>query len=384
MALLLALVAGVLAPAGTAVGGTTGGTTGGATGATTGPVGGPLLGHVSAVSELPAGVPAPPKLPAKGYLLADLTTGQILVARDVHRRMLPASTLKVLTALTLLPRLDQQAIYKARVADEDIDGSKVGIVAGSTYTVRQLFLGMMLSSGNDAANALANENGGVAATVREMQAEATQLGALDTTVNDPSGLDAPGQLSSAYDLALFARAAMQRSDFRALVATRTAKFPGAIVKGKRGKGFQIQNHNRMLTDYAGAIGVKNGYTVHAKWTYIGAARRGGHTYLVTEIGLSEQGWGPAETMLTWAFKHGTQATPVGRLVAPGELAAAAAAAQAAATSSAPAVAGALASTGGAGSGVSPLQRWLGAAGLAAALAILAVLGTGALRRRRTT
>jgi D-alanyl-D-alanine carboxypeptidase (penicillin-binding protein 5/6) len=384
LGVLLALVTGLLASAGATGLLTSPAAAAGVPALAAGsPVGGPLLDHVSAVSDLPIGVPAPPKLPAKGYLLADLTTGQILVARDVHRRMLPASTLKVLTALTLLPRLDQHAVYRARVADEDVDGSKVGIVAGSTYTVHQLFLGMMLSSGNDAANALAGANGGVPATVQEMQAEAIQLGALDTTVHDPSGLDAPGQRSSAYDLALFARAAMQRSDFRALVATRTAHFPGAIVKGKRGKGFEIQNHNRMLTDYPGAIGVKNGYTVHAKWTYIGAARRGGHTYLVTEVGLSEQGWRPAETMLTWAFAHGTQATPVGRLVEPGELAAAAtAAAQAAAASSGPDDATALASTRTDGSGISPLQRWLGAAGLVAAAAILAILGMGALRRRR--
>ena len=229
--------------------------------------------------------------------------------------------MKVLTALTLLPRLSPDLVYTARRADEDIDGSKVGVVAGSTYTVQQLFLGMMLSSGNDAANALANAAGGVPTTVALMQQEASALGARDTVVRDPSGLDSPGQGSSPYDLGLIARAAMQRADFRTLVSTKTAHFPGKLVKGKRTKGFQIQNHNELLAHYPGAIGVKTGYTVAARWTYIGAARRGGHTYLVTEQGLTQPGWRPAMKMLDWAFAHGTSAMPVGHLVNPGELAA---------------------------------------------------------------
>jgi D-alanyl-D-alanine carboxypeptidase (penicillin-binding protein 5/6) len=175
---------------------------------------------------------------------------------------------------------------------------------------------MMLSSGNDAANALADVAGGLPSTVALMQQEAAALGAADTVVRDPSGLDSPGQHSSAYDLALIARAAMLRPDFRALVATRTARFPGAATKGKPRTSFQIQNHNQLLTSYAGAIGVKTGYTVAARWTYIGAARRDGHTYLVTELGLSQVGWKPAAAMLDWAFAHGSVATPVGRLITP--------------------------------------------------------------------
>ena len=121
----------------------------------------------------------------------------------------------------------------------------------------------------------------------------------------PAAWTPPASGSSPYDLGLIARAAMQRPDFRALVATKSVEFPGAVVKGKRHKGFQIQNHNELLTHYQGAIGVKTGYTVAAKWTYVGAARRGGHTYLVTEMGLSQTGWQPAAKMLDWAFAHGT-------------------------------------------------------------------------------
>jgi serine-type D-Ala-D-Ala carboxypeptidase (penicillin-binding protein 5/6) len=339
------------------------------------PIGGPELAATGTVWHAAAGVRPPPELPAKGYLLADLTTGNILVAHDVHRRLLTASTMKVLTALTLLPRLDQNEVYTARRADAAVDGSKVGIVAGSPYSVHDLFLGMMLSSGNDAANALANAAGGVATTVELMQAEAASLGAADTTVRDPSGLDAPGQRSSAYDLALIARAAMQRPDFRTLVWTKTAHFPGKIVHGKRTKGFQIQNHNELLSNYAGAIGVKTGYTEAAKWTYIGAARRAGHTYVVAEMGLSQPGWTSTARMLDWAFAHGAQITPVGQLVS-GPPAAGEPTPTSAPTRGADALAGALPLTSH-----SDAQLWLGAGGLLAAAVIIGTLTLGAVRRR---
>lgn len=348
---------------------------------TSGPIGGPELAAATTVFHVPAGVPAPPKVPARGYLLADLDTGQVLVAHDAHRRLLTASTMKVLTALTLLPRVDPASTYTATRADENIDGSKVGVVAGATYTPHQLFLGMMLSSGNDAANALANAAGGVPQTVAWMQQEATSLGAYDTTVRDPSGLDAPGQRSSAYDLALIARAAMARPDFRSLVATKTAVFPGATVNGKRHKAFQIQNHNDLLSHYPGAIGVKTGYTEAAKWTYIGAARRGGHTYLVTEMGLTRTGWQPAATLLSWAFAHGSRATPVGRLVTAADLAAGTSPTTAAAAPS-PARRAALAGTASGADG-SHLVRWAGLAAMAGLLAAVAGLRLRAVRRRAT-
>jgi D-alanyl-D-alanine carboxypeptidase (penicillin-binding protein 5/6) len=365
---LLALLA--LVPASAASAGEGGGTLGA-------PIGGPELAATTTVWHAAATIPRPPEIPAKGYLLADLTSGQILVAHDVHRRLLTASTMKVLTALTLLPRLDPNQVYTARPGDAAVDGSKVGIVPGSTYTVHQLFEGMMLSSGNDAATALANADGGVPATVALMQQQASSLGAFDTTVRDPSGLDAPGQRSSAYDLALITRAAMDRADFRDLVATKTATFPGKVVKGKRGRGFQIQNHNELLSHYRGAIGVKTGYTEAAKWTYIGAARRGPHTYVVTEMGLSQPGWVPTMKLLNWAFAYGGSTTPVGTLVTPQDVAAASAAPTAHATAGAQALAAAPVRLPAG----SDRTRWLGAGGLLAAAAIVSGLALSAVRRR---
>jgi len=282
------------------------------------PVGGPQLAGPGVIVNLKAGVPAPPAMPGKSFLVADMDTGQILAARAPHARRLPASTLKALTALTLIPRLD--ANRKIMVQPEDVraEGSHVGILPGTAYSVRSLMQGLLMSSGNDAAFALARANDGVGVTLQQMNATAADLGALDTVAKDPSGLDKPGQSTSAYDLALIGRAAMKLPDFRGYVATKHASFPGGRSStGKMVPGFKINNHLRLLYNYEGAIGIKNGYTIAAQQTFIGAATRGGKTYIVTELASPNGSWRPTAAMMDWAFAHGAALTPIGELVQPG-------------------------------------------------------------------
>src|SRR3954451_24536183 len=168
-----------------------------------GPIGGAALGTTGVALQAAAGTPALPRLSASSFVLADLDTGDVLAARNPHGALRPASTLKVLTAVTLLPRLDPAATYTAAWEDANVEGSKAGVVPNATYTVHNLFQAMFLVSGNDAANSLANAAGGVPSTVAAMRETARGLGALDTRVVNPSGLDADGQVTSAYDLALF-------------------------------------------------------------------------------------------------------------------------------------------------------------------------------------
>ena len=97
--------------------------------------------------------------------------------------------------------------------------SLVGIKEGETYTVHDLWLGVFLRSGNDAVHVLSAMNGGVAKTVKEMNEHAEELQALDTHVVSPDGYDEPGQVSSAYDLTLFARSGLQKKDFREYCST---------------------------------------------------------------------------------------------------------------------------------------------------------------------
>ena len=281
-------------------------------------VGGPLLASMGVVTDLPVGVPAPPQLKDVSWVLADLDSGKVVAAKAAHAKLLPASTLKTLTALTLIPEVPATRRIVATQADANADGTRVGIVPGLPYTGRQLFQGLLMSSGNDAAYALAEAGGGREATLVAMNEHAAYLGAHDTLAKDPSGLDAPGQTSSAYDLALIGRAALDLKDFRAYVTTKQVDFPGRVnPKTKKRATFKIQNHNKLLYNYEGTIGVKNGYTEHANRTFISAVTRGGRTYLLTEMYGLDSSWRPQAAMYDWAFRYGDKAGAVGELVAPG-------------------------------------------------------------------
>ena len=265
----------------------------------------------------------PEKLTASAWIVADGDSGEVLASFGAHRRLAPASTLKMLFADTVLNkfhRTDRHKVTAADLADIPSGSSLVGIRPGITYTVEELWQGVFLRSGNDAVHVLAHMNGGVAKTVAEMQAKAEDLQALDTHVVSPDGFDHKGQLSSAYDLTLFARHGLKSADFRAYCHTRTADFPA----GGR-KSFQIQNTDRLLTGawglktYDGLIGVKNGFTSNAGNTFTGAATRGGRTLLVTVM-HPKSGYNAVyeETaaLLDWGFGKGSSAKAVGTLVEP--------------------------------------------------------------------
>lgn len=275
------------------------------------PVGGDLLRSRGLVVRVPSRTPRPPAVSAASYVVADLDTGAVLAAKDPHGRYAPASTLKILTALTLIPRLSPSQLVTATAADADVDGSKVGVVPGGRYHVDDLFRALMMVSGNDAANVLAEAAGGGSATIAAMNERARQLGALDTVARTPSGLDVAGQTSSAYDLALIARAGLGLPDFRRYVATRRADFPAP-----GGRRFEIYTHNRLLVRYPGALGVKNGFTSTARASFVGAARRGDRTLVVTLLRAQPRVWDEAARLLDWGFTAGARARPVGTLVEP--------------------------------------------------------------------
>ena len=280
----------------------------------TGPVGGARLGTTQQVQY--HGGQAPPVVKAGAWLIADIGTGQVLGAKAPHAPLRPASTLKTLTALVLLPRLDKTDQVVGKYEDAAIEGSKVGVHPGLRYSVDLLFQGMFLASGNDAVHALSSHDlGGVPATVARMNATAAHLGAFDTHVTDPTGLDADRQFSSAYDLALIARAGLERADFRRYVSTKLVTYPLA-EKGR----YQVANQNRLLFTYPGAIGVKTGYTTLARNTFVGAATRGGHTLVVTMLNSPHGVTQDAAALLDWAFANRTELQPIGNLVTPVDVA----------------------------------------------------------------
>ncbi|MEV5613529.1 serine hydrolase [Streptomyces sp. NPDC052225] len=339
-------------------------------------VGGSRLAASGVQVRRAAGAPKLPKLAAKAWLVADNDTGEVLAAYNAHRPLPPASTLKMLFADTVLPEFDRDLEHKVTAADLagiPYGSSLVGIQAGTTYTVHQLWQGVFLRSGNDAVHVLASMYGGVDKTVAAMQARAADLRAGDTHVVSPDGFDHKGQVSSAYDLTLFARAGLKNSDFRGYCGTEVADFPAG-----GGKTFQIQNTDRLLTGqgvsaYRGLIGVKNGYTSHAGNTFTGAATRDGRTLLVTVMHPKsgyEAVYEETAALLDWAFSAGRSARAVGELVTPlSERPAASPSDSASPAAGAPA---AVSSSGG-GDG------W--AFGGSAAVAAVAGGGLWALRRR---
>jgi len=351
------------------------------------PTGGVQLGAPGVIVNLAAGVPAPPAMPGASFLIADMDTGQILAARAPHTPRLPASTLKALTALTLIPRLDASATIMVEPEDVRVEGSRIGILAGTAYSVPTLFRGLLMASGNDAAYTLARANQGAEVTLSEMNATAEDLGAFDTVAKDPSGLDKPGQTSSAYDLALIGRAAMKLPDFRGYVSTKTAAVPGGRSShGKTVPGFKINNHNTLLYNYQGAIGVKNGYTIAAKQTFIAAATRAGKTYIVTQMASPNGSWRPTAALLDWAFAHGTQVTPIGKLVEPGSMTRPGLTS----TSGAGASDGAPRAAPGAEALGRPtllrlpaLQPWIGAAGLLSGMVLVGAFAARSIAGRRS-
>ncbi|WP_336323696.1 serine hydrolase [Streptomyces lavendofoliae] len=282
-----------------------------------------LLHRPGTQVRLPPGVKAPPVLSARAWLIADAATGDVLAARDAHLRLPPASTLKTLFALATLSGLpaDRQHTVSEHELRGIGDGSSlVGVREEVTYRVADLWRGVFLSSGNDAVRVLAGLNGGWEATVRRMQATARALGAHDTRVVSPDGYDAAGQVSSAYDLAVFGRAGLRNPDFARYAATPYAKFPA----GRWSYG--IRNTNRLLTGadgvarYPGLLGIKNGYTSHAGHTLVAAARRGSRTLVVSVLNPRRGGayavYEEARDLLDWGFATAPHARPVGSLLPP--------------------------------------------------------------------
>ena len=276
-------------------------------------IGGGRLGEKGVIYN-PAegdGVSAPPETSALSYVVADFETGEVLAAKNPHKQLPPASTLKTLTALTLMSRINMDKTYVGTLREPSTIGNKVGIWKNQKYKVRDIWYGLMLHSGNDAAVALANMSGGIKRTAKLMRAKAESIQAFDTIPKSPHGLDTPGQVSSSYDLALIARAAMKNGNFRKIVKTKRYVFPHS---GPQNRNRTIKNLNKLLFTYPGVIGVKTGFTTKGRNTYIGIAERDGHTIIITFMHLRYGRDALAKKLFDWGFDAVGNVEPVGKLV----------------------------------------------------------------------
>ena len=204
------------------------------------------------------------QLSATAAILMDADSGEILYEKDAGRRMRIASTTKIMTALVALDRARLTDTITVTAAHM-VEGSSMYLKPGETVTVEELLYGLMLCSGNDAALALADCCGGLEKFVQAMNDKAAALGMQDTSFANPNGLDDENHYSTARDMAVLAAYAAQNPTFRRICSTRTA------TVGSR----TMTNHNKLLSQVEGCIGMKTGYTKAAGRTLVSCAQRDG-------------------------------------------------------------------------------------------------------------
>lgn len=202
----------------------------------------------------------------------EMETGRVLFESNMHQRLPMASTTKVMTALLALENGDPGARVTCSENAFGVSGTSIYLSPGETLTLEEMLLGLMLSSGNDAAVAISEHIGGTTAQfVGMMNERARQIGAVNTHFANPHGLPSDDHYTTAYDLALIAREAMGNEAFRQLVSTERASIPW------EGRAYdrQLKNKNRLLSSYPGATGVKTGYTSRAGRCLVFGANREG-------------------------------------------------------------------------------------------------------------
>nr|WP_301348833.1 D-alanyl-D-alanine carboxypeptidase family protein [Mycolicibacterium smegmatis] len=275
-------------------------------------IGGEALSGCGVITA-PNTPPVPEDVSAEAWIVADMDTGDVIAARDPHGRHRPASIIKVLTATAALNELNLNKRVAGTQDDANAEGTRVGVGPGGQYTINDLLHGLLMYSGNDAAHALAMQLGGWDPALQKLNTLAAKLGGRDTRAATPSGLDGPGMSTSAYDIALFYRYAWQNPVFADIVHTQTYQFPG-----RDGGSYPIENDNKLLANYPGALGGKTGYTDDAGQTFVGAAERDGRRLIAvllkgTRVPIAP--WEQAARLLDYGFAT-PPGTKVGTLVDP--------------------------------------------------------------------
>ena len=221
---------------------------------------------------------------AKAAVLMDAQTGRVLFAQNAGLRLPMASTTKIMTALLTL---EQGGLDNYFQVDSDairVEGSSMGLQEGDSVSLRALAYGMLLASGNDGANAAAVRiSGSIPAFVERMNARAAEIGMADTRFATPSGLDDPGHYSTAYDMALLAREALQNPLFAEICAQSKA----VVQYGNPPYNRWLTNHNRLLREYPGTIGVKTGFTKASGRCLVSCAERDGVRLIAVTLGCPD-------------------------------------------------------------------------------------------------
>lgn len=229
--------------------------------------------------------------------LIEAETGEILFAENAEERRAMASTTKIMTAILTI---EAGGLDREFTVDEFaimVEGTSMGLRKGDRVSRRDLLYGILLPSGNDAANAAAvSVSGSIPAFVALMNEKAAALGLKNTRFVTPSGLDANGHYTTAHDLALLTAYAMKNELFREIVSCRSKQLEYGNPPYLR----TLYNSNKMLTKYEGAIGVKTGFTDNARRCLVSAAERDGVTLIAVTLADGND-WNDHINMLDYGF-----------------------------------------------------------------------------------
>ena len=252
---------------------------------------------------------AGPEVSAQSTVVLTADTGTVLFEKDGHTPRPVASTTKIMTALLALEAAQEQGDPLVDITQEmvAVEGSSMGLQAGDSISLTGLAAGMLLASGNDAANAAALYlDGSLESFAARMNQRAAALGMEDTHFVTPSGLDGEdaqglGHLSTAYDMALLARAALEDQAFRQLCSSPSL----AVEFAEPVKRVTYTNHNKLLTQYQGCVGVKTGFTKEAGRCLVSAAERDGALLIAVTLNAPND-WEDHTALLDYGF---TQVEP---------------------------------------------------------------------------
>jgi len=239
-----------------------------------------------------------PNVVAESAALLDTFTGEFLYKKNEDARQYPASATKILTALVVVEAGDLDKLVTVQPTDTKVEPSSLDLKPGEQYTRRQLLYGLLLKSANDVALALARDNAGsVEAFVEKMNRRAAELGAASSHFANPHGLHDPNHYTTAHDLALVARAAMQQPFLREIVSTIYYNW-----KSPSRGAYQLRNHNRLLRHFAGCNGLKTGYTRAAQQVLVSSALREGHEVISVVLHTNKPGiWDDSKTLLSYGL-----------------------------------------------------------------------------------
>ncbi|WP_346356229.1 D-alanyl-D-alanine carboxypeptidase family protein [Azotosporobacter soli] len=240
-----------------------------------------------------------PGVAAEAACLMLTSSKRVLYDKNKDGIMYPASTTKIVTLLTALEKgqLNDEVVVSEAAAD--CEESRLGLHAGDRLSLRELLYGMMLPSGNDAAVAVGEHvgHGSLEAFIAMMNEQAQRAGATRTNFTNPHGLPDPiNHYTTAYDMALITTYAYGKPEFTSIVNSRTH----SVIFANRGK-ITVSNTNRLLGRFAGANGVKTGYTREAGECLVAGAERGG-VQLIAVVLNSPQRWADAARLLEYGFK----------------------------------------------------------------------------------